>query len=272
MAKLTNLPELAIIDGFKGTIDYYVHDGQPCARRWPRSPSAPRAPAVQAAWVAFSEATALWSILSPSIKEAYRQTAVTTNLTPRDLFTKSYITDYFRPGQWGTDYEASPPVGPFAILDIVITETDTGYQIVITTNNPSHLWMYYTLKEPDLHKRTIIFRGLSVPAASQYCFVTWHKNEQEEAGDTLIHTFIKEPWPICETRWFTFRGQIAGKWSKSVGPIFKWHSVVIPMMLILTEPWTVTTEPPPFTAIIEELWSELHTPPSWTEIINETWG
>lgn len=88
--------------------------------------------------------------------------------------------------------------------------------------------MYYTLKEPDLHKRTIIFRGLSMPAASQYCFVTWHKNEQAEAGDTLTHTFIKEPWPICQTRWFVFRGKIAGKWSKSVSAIFKWHHIAPP--------------------------------------------
>ncbi|GAI52757.1 unnamed protein product, partial [marine sediment metagenome] len=50
----------------------------------------------------------------------------------------------------------------------------------------------------------------------------------EEAGDTLTHTFIKEPWPVCETRWFTFKGDVDTLWTASAGPIFKKHRVAPP--------------------------------------------
>ncbi|GAH75535.1 unnamed protein product, partial [marine sediment metagenome] len=48
------------------------------------------------------------------------------------------------------------------------------------------------------------------------------------AGDTLTHTFYKEPWPICETRWFTFKGDVDTLWTASAGPIFKKHRVAPP--------------------------------------------
>ncbi len=110
MTKIRALPALAIIDGFKGVIDYYVNyqacdrsvsgPGIPCARSWPRSPGHERAPLVEAQWTAFSWAAANWNSLSPEVQDAYRQTAEETNLTGRDLFTKAFITDYFREGQW----------------------------------------------------------------------------------------------------------------------------------------------------------------------------
>lgn len=60
-------------------------------RKWPRSPGHNRAPAVQAQWTPFTTAVRLWPTLSLEVKEAYNQMAVTTNLTGRDIFIKSYI-------------------------------------------------------------------------------------------------------------------------------------------------------------------------------------
>lgn len=110
MSKLHALPAQAIIDGLKGVIDYYVHyqtcdrsnagSGTPCARSWPRSPGQERAPAVEAQWAAFAYAAKNWNSLDPYVQEAYKATVQETNLTPRDLFTKAFITDYFREGQW----------------------------------------------------------------------------------------------------------------------------------------------------------------------------
>ena len=101
MARLTALPELARISGFKGVIDYYVYHpsdpaitgvhGTPCARRWPRSPGHRRAPAVEAQWPAFSQAVTYWPQLSPEIKHAYIKMASGTGLSGRDLFTRSYL-------------------------------------------------------------------------------------------------------------------------------------------------------------------------------------
>jgi len=91
MAVLKVLPHQAIIDGFKGVIDFYVHRGTPCARRWPRSPGHERSPAVEAQWAAFIEAARLWKQTSPAVQQAYIKMASDTGLTGRDLFTRSYI-------------------------------------------------------------------------------------------------------------------------------------------------------------------------------------
>lgn len=100
MAKLTSMPELAVIDQLKGAIDFYLWLGIPVARRWPRSPGQRRAPSVEAQWNAFGWASSVWNSMPDIVREAYANTAIETDLTPRDLFTKSVISDYFREGQW----------------------------------------------------------------------------------------------------------------------------------------------------------------------------
>lgn len=95
MAKLKVLPSLAIISGFKGTLDYYLHDGIPCVRRWPRSPGHHRAPAVEAQWSAFAYATQSWDKLDDETQNTYREMAAGTNYSGRDLFTKGYLTGLY---------------------------------------------------------------------------------------------------------------------------------------------------------------------------------
>jgi len=92
VAKIGKLPGAAVISGFKGTIDYYVWKGIACVRSWPRSPGHERAPAVEAQWSAFTEASKLWNELSPEVREAYKRMAAGTHLSGRDVFTKSYIS------------------------------------------------------------------------------------------------------------------------------------------------------------------------------------
>ena len=92
MAKLLVLPEQAIIDGFKGKIDFYQWLGLPVARKWPRSPGHNRSPAVQAQWDTFIDANQLWSQLSPEVQAAYNDLATGTDLTGKDFFVRSYIS------------------------------------------------------------------------------------------------------------------------------------------------------------------------------------
>ena len=100
MAIITNMPGLEIIDGFKGTLDFYVYMGLNCVRTWPRSPGKIRSPAVMAQWAAWRYIASQWNYLSPEVRRAYEQTATGSSLTGRDLFTKSFISTYFRDGQW----------------------------------------------------------------------------------------------------------------------------------------------------------------------------
>lgn len=91
MAKLLVLPSAAIISGFRGKIDFYLYNGVPVARKWPRKPKVARSPQVQAQWPAFRYAANFWSYLSPEIQEAYNTMAKASGLSGRDLATRAYL-------------------------------------------------------------------------------------------------------------------------------------------------------------------------------------
>lgn len=95
MAKLRVMPSLAIIDGLKGKVDFYLWMGIPVARSWPRSPGSDRAPSVQAQWSAFSYASKSWLTVSDEIRQAYLDMATNTGLTGRDMFMRGYISGLY---------------------------------------------------------------------------------------------------------------------------------------------------------------------------------
>lgn len=156
MVKLLALPEQSIIDGFKGVIDFYVHyqtcnrsnagSGTPCARSWPRSPGQKRASAVEAQWSAFSFAASNWNSLDPYVQAAYKSTVQETNLTPRDLFTKAFITDYFREGQWST--LSKPPV--FTSEEIEMLSACWAFLNTVMNNLTSGTW-YKVLFDAEVY-------------------------------------------------------------------------------------------------------------------------
>lgn len=100
MVKLLTLPDQAIIDGFKGTIDFYVHMGVPCCRKWPRKAHYIRSAAETETQIIFAAGVALWPQLSPEIQQAYNDMAVGTTVTGRDMFMRGYISGtllYYQP-------------------------------------------------------------------------------------------------------------------------------------------------------------------------------
>lgn len=100
MAKITKMPSLKIIRGFKGTLDFYYHRGILCVRKWPDSPGKNRSPNVQAQWPVWTQAAKLWPQLSLAVRQAYTEMAVSTNLTDRDMFFRGYISGtlkYYKP-------------------------------------------------------------------------------------------------------------------------------------------------------------------------------
>lgn len=157
----------------------------------------------------------------------------------------AYPNDDFCFSEWGyPPAPTTPPVPPltnFAVLDVVQILTTTGYRFYVSTDVPCHLYMLYVIAEPGKHKTEIIRRGERWKDAIRFCFVNPIQNEQEEEGDTIYHTFIKEPWAGCETRWFTFRATIDGVWSPSATAIFIKHR---PVGLLFAEPYTLLEWPP----------------------------
>lgn len=152
-----------------------------------------------------------------------------------------------------------PQLLHFVVRRITFTLTEFGFLITCYTNNPCHLWFRYTTTRPQKHILPRIVRGAPVGTYIDQCFVVYHDNEQEEAADTFTHTFIKEPWPYCETRWFYLWGTVGGEVSPSKSAVFQKHqdSDTLPLMvLVLLEPWTVTHTPPAFESVIIEPWTD----------------
>ncbi len=96
MAKLLVMPHQDIIDGLKGSIDFYVYMGIPVARSWPRSPGKQRAPAVMAQWPAFTYAAKEWKNLSLAVQAAYNTLATDSGLSGRDMQVRAYLTGLYR--------------------------------------------------------------------------------------------------------------------------------------------------------------------------------
>jgi len=118
MAKLDKMPDQHIIDGFKKSIDFYEWMGIPVARKWPRSPGHLRAPAVMEQWAAWSYIAKAWGPLPQDIKDAYAAMVVGTDWTPRDLFTRGYLSGFYRyphsrPEELSTTYWKD--TGPYAL-------------------------------------------------------------------------------------------------------------------------------------------------------------
>lgn len=102
MVRLLVLPNQGIISGFKQKVDFYLYMGVPCARRWPRAPSAARSAGVQSGWAAFTYAAQNWQTIPQVFRDALTAMSQTSDSTGRDLFMKSYLSGLFP--QYRNDY------------------------------------------------------------------------------------------------------------------------------------------------------------------------
>lgn len=91
MAVLDKLPSAAIIRGYKGTLDFYLWKGIACVRSWPHWQ--PRTPyATESRNQAdFAYINRLWSTLPENVQALYRDMAVGTPYTAKDVLVISYM-------------------------------------------------------------------------------------------------------------------------------------------------------------------------------------
>jgi len=115
----------------------------------------------------------------------------------------------------------------FSVRDIQYTLLCDGYIIVVTTDTPCHLYMRWTTIKPQYQTVPLLRRGIAMHGDRTFCFVAYRDNEQEEAGDTLTHTFIKTDWPICQTRYFYFWGKVGALVCTSTTAIFELHFDIV---------------------------------------------
>ena len=95
--------------------------------------------------------------------------------------------------------------------------------ISFDTDRPVHVWLRWTEKPPLMHLQSLVRRGLGVMKDPYYCFTVYQDIEQNEAGDTLHHTFSWPSWYDCLTRWFLFWGTTGGVKTPTQWGIFSKH-------------------------------------------------
>jgi hypothetical protein len=143
---------------------------------------------------------------------------------------------------WGYQEPPPPPppdaIGNWLLTSITYLQTIDGIIIITTTDIPCHLFKRETTTIPQKHVNPIVTRGAVIGTYIDQCFVAYTDVEQQEQGDTLTHTFIQEPWPVCETRWFYFWGTKLLTIMPSASPIFEYHRTLTPTTIIRCYPTT----------------------------------
>lgn len=91
MARLTAMPNQAIVDTLAGVIDFYYWKGIPVARKWPHWPARVAHAEEKAAQERFAYAQQMWVFLPEFLKAQYRLMAASTPVTARDIFTRAYL-------------------------------------------------------------------------------------------------------------------------------------------------------------------------------------
>lgn len=91
MTVLTALPSQAIINGFKGTVDFYLWKGVACARKWPRWRRRTATPEEAANQDAFRYINQVAGSLDPYIIAQYQAMAAGTPFTWKDLLVRAYM-------------------------------------------------------------------------------------------------------------------------------------------------------------------------------------
>ena len=109
MVKLLQLPSLQIIKGFRGKVDFYVHDGQACARKWPTKGKTARTPGVIAASQVFAYVQQYTKDPDPLFRLFADMAAADAPSTWRDITLIQY---------WGLLIDDPPrPFTPFEVVD-----------------------------------------------------------------------------------------------------------------------------------------------------------
>lgn len=93
------------------------------------------------------------------------------------------------------------------------------YRVVVTTDIAVHLYLQYSAGYRTVKLNWYAVRGLAMRCDVRWPFFYFGQYEQEEDGDTLVHTF-KVPYDDHKHAWFTrFKGSLGGIELPSTSPL-----------------------------------------------------
>lgn len=108
----------------------------------------------------------------------------------------------------------------FVVIFHEITWDGATATISVVTDIACHLTCLHTKSPMRVHNSEKNVRGSLVLGNPDYCFTSYNETEQNEAGDTLTHTFSFGDFGVGEQRWWVFVGTVGGVDSPSQSPIF----------------------------------------------------
>jgi len=115
----------------------------------------------------------------------------------------------------------SPPALHFLIVAFNYSCGVFNCEFTCTTDVPSHLFAHVSPEKPIIRRIPYQKRGANFELSSVTCFVETQTIEQDEAGDTLDHTF-QIPFPLYDhVYYWYFTASQGGVACKSISQIFK---------------------------------------------------
>lgn len=109
------------------------------------------------------------------------------------------------------------------ITSAVETWVGNTRHCVYTTDTASHLYMVVSTVARYLRIRWLWFRGTARQHGYSWRFTADYTIEQQEPGDTLIHTFDIPDWNYCNVRYWYMWGTLRGYLLHSNSPFFEAH-------------------------------------------------
>ncbi len=91
MAKITRLPSKAIVDSFKGKIDFYMYKNTAVVRKWPKWTKRESHPDEKVNQDAFAYINKIAGSLPIYLQDQYRRMARGTRFTWKDLLVRAYM-------------------------------------------------------------------------------------------------------------------------------------------------------------------------------------
>lgn len=103
----------------------------------------------------------------------------------------------------------------------VVWFSSTAY-IEVYTDILCHLYCRYTSNPMRVHNAVKNLRGTLRLAEPDYCFTAANQIEQDEPGDSWVHSFTLNDFPEGQQRWWIFLGTVDGVESPSQSPVFNY--------------------------------------------------
>lgn len=139
----------------------------------------------------------------------------------------------------------------------------TAKHIRFTSDRTCHLWAAISRDYPYSRDRIVRWRGLPRRHGIDVVWHTEYTVEQEEVGDTLVHTFIIRGWHYCLQRYWYFFGDIEGLRSPSNTGIMGQH---------FTEPGPIPGPQPMLEPVCWDVMNRrIRTGNRYTFWANDTW-